>query len=228
MDRKGQKRASQHLLVLKNRHAKFISEYVKRKFPGIYTEADSYYNHLNTANPNKRDLTKTHQFLVDTTSYTDHNHYYRRKKTKTVTQEHTTTTTATTITTINDSMVLRVPMLTQNEVQVTKDTTKTSRTSSLMPNKTSEGTKTSQTSSLMPDKTSEGSLLMPNDVYEELIGALRADPDLQRILDDFTTPDDVPDDVPDLSMDSMDTELEKIFNQTDQTPLERELSGFNP
>ena len=206
MDRKAQKRASQHSLVLKNRHAKFISEYVKRKFPDIYTEADSYYNQLDTANPNKRDLTKTHQFLVDTTSYTDHNHYYRREKTKTVRQEHSTTTT-TTITTINDSMVLRVPMLTQNEVQATKDTTKTS-----------------QTSSLMPDKTSEGSLLIPNDVYEELIGALRADPDLQRILDDFT----IPDDVPDLCTDTMDTELEKIFNEMDPTPLERELSGFNP
>ena len=122
MDRKTKKKTAQQVLNIKSRHARFITEYVLRKAPQIYAEANSFYNTLKATHPNKRDLTKTHEFLVRTTNYTDYRDYYSRKKLKRYEQRSTTTTTTTTTTTRVDNMALNIDLLTP---EVVAENTKT-------------------------------------------------------------------------------------------------------
>ena len=122
MDRKTQKKNSQRLLAVKSRHARFITEYVKRKEPQLYAEADRFFNTLKASHPEKRDLTKTHRFLVETTKYSDYRDYYNRNKLKRYRQSSTTTTTTTTTTTRVDNMQLNVELLTP---EVAKENTTT-------------------------------------------------------------------------------------------------------
>ena len=93
MDRKAKKKASQKALALKNRKARFITEYVKRKNPQLYLEGETFYNRLVQADPKKRDQTKTHAFLTETTKYKDYRDFYTRKKLKLYKQRAITTTT---------------------------------------------------------------------------------------------------------------------------------------
>ena len=112
MDRKAQKKSSQQVLNVKNRHGRFITEYILRKHPKLYAEADAFYNKLRSENPNKRDLTKTHEFLVETTSYVDYRDFYCRKKLKVHQKKNqTVTTTTTTTTTRQDTMQLNIELL---------------------------------------------------------------------------------------------------------------------
>ena len=116
--RKTQKKTAQKALNDKSRHSRFIAEYVLRKEPEVYKEANSFYDMLKGKHPNKRDLTKTHEFLVGTTSYVDYRDFYCRKKLKhrkesTIT---TTTTTTTTKTTRVDNMELNIDLLTPQTV----------------------------------------------------------------------------------------------------------------
>ena len=117
MDRKAQKKNAQQALNIKNRHSRFITEYVSRKHPQLYTEADTFFKKLKAANPNKRDLTKTHEFLVETTKYTDYREFYCRKKLKVHRKEQTVTTTTTTTTTMKNNMELNVELLTPEVVK---------------------------------------------------------------------------------------------------------------
>ena len=116
MERKAQKKYSQQVLNFKNRHARFISEYVLRKHPQLYAEADAFHNQLRAANPGKRDLTKTHEFLIKTTKYTDYRDFYSRKKLK-VHRQQTVTTTTTTTTNHENNMELNIELLTPEVVK---------------------------------------------------------------------------------------------------------------
>ena len=113
--RKNQRRNSQKTLLAKRRDNSFIAEYVRRKAPGLYSEAEGFLNHLRTLHPEKRDYTKTHEFLVSTTGFTDYKEYYNRKrlnrfKQKESSRNTTTTTTMTTTTTV-DNMELNVVLM---------------------------------------------------------------------------------------------------------------------
>ena len=119
MERKTQKKYSQQVLNVKNRHARFMTEYVLRKHPQLYAEADAFHNQLRAAYPNKRDLTKTHEFLVETTKYTDYRDFYCRKRLK-VHKQQTVTTTTTTTTKHQDNMEINIELLTP---QVVKENT---------------------------------------------------------------------------------------------------------
>ena len=186
--RKIQKKTSQQLLAAKSRHARFITEYVRRKEPELYAEADRFFNTLKAMHPDKRDLTKTHKFLVQTTQYADYRDYYNRKKLKRYKQSSTTTTTTTTTPTRVDNMELNIELITPEVVD--------------------ENT----TTPLQP---------MPDDVYNDLLARIRADPDLQPILEDMIAPQ-VTDTVE-------DPELKEILDGLEQTPLEKELDdmGYN-
>ena len=115
MDRKTQKSNAQKILNVKNKHARFIAEYVFRKEPQLYKEASNFHNMLKAKHPYKRDLTKTHEFLVQTTDYSDYRDFYNRKKLKRHQQSSTTTTTTTTTTRV-DNMELNIDLLTPEVV----------------------------------------------------------------------------------------------------------------
>ena len=116
-NRKIQRKNSQKALAAKSRDARFITEYIKRKAPQLYKEADDFLNHLRQLYPHKRDYTKTHEFLVSTTGYTDYHEYYNRTKLNRFKQKasKTTTTTTTTTTTI-DNMELNVVLMPERVV----------------------------------------------------------------------------------------------------------------
>ena len=161
MDRKDKKKASQKALVIKNKKARFITEYVKRKNPQLYLEGETFYNRLQQEYPQKRDHTKTHEFLTKTTKYKDYHDFYSRKKLKQYAQKATTTTTTktTTTTTIhNEEMQLCVELL---PPEVAK----------------------ANTGPLLPP--------VPEDVYQDLLDQIRRDPQLRDILDSMPSPPDV-------------------------------------
>ena len=112
--RKIQRKLAQKALGQKSRQCRFITEYVLRKHTAIYQEACAIYNELRAKYPDKRDLTKTHDFLVRTTNYRDYRDYYNRIKQAKVRKVSTTTTTTTT--TKVDNMELNIGLLTPQVV----------------------------------------------------------------------------------------------------------------
>ena len=210
MDRKAQKKAAQKALNMKSRHARFISEYVQRRHPNIYAEGCRFYNTLKAANPEKRDLTKTHAFLVETTNYVDYRDFYNRKRLKSYRKRITTTTTTTRV----DNMELNIQLMTPETV---------------VENKTMQ--------------------VMPNNVYEDLLSTINADPDLKSIFDGMTDPQaehaledpilkEILDDTPlekGLFDGMTDPQAEHALEDpilkeiVDDTPLEKELNkmGYN-
>ena len=108
--RKNQKRQAQKDLLEKRRNATFIAEYVKRKAPETYAEAENFLKKLRQRYPRKRDYTKTHEFLVDTTDYEDYKHYYNRTKLRRFKQNKTPSTTSV------NNMVLNIPLMPETVV----------------------------------------------------------------------------------------------------------------
>ena len=190
MDRKTKKKNAQKLLAVKSRHARFITEYIKRRTPDLYKEADEFFSILRAKHPEKRDLTKTHEFLVKTTCFSDYRDYYNRTKLRKYNKRSTTTTTTTTTSTtcVEDNMELNVVLLPQHVV------------------------KENATTPLQP---------MQDDVFQGLLEEISADPSLQSIFNDMSSPQD--NDI------IRDPEQEEIFNSLQQTPLEKELTlmGYN-
>ena len=112
--RKIQRKLAQKALNQKSRRCRFIAEYVSRKHSAIYQEANAIYHELEAKYPDKRDLTKTHDFLVKTTNYRDYRDYYNRVKQAKL-KKVSTTTTATTTTKV-DNMELTIDLLTPQVV----------------------------------------------------------------------------------------------------------------
>ena len=108
--RKNQKKQAQKDLLEKRRNATFIAEYVKRKAPETYAEAENFLKILRQRYPHKRDHTKTHEFLVDTTGYEDYMQYYNRTKLRRIKQNKTASTTSV------DNMVLAIPLMPETVV----------------------------------------------------------------------------------------------------------------
>ena len=79
MDRTTQKRVARHARSINARHDRFISAYIKKKKPEEYAKVKQLYDELNKKYPTKRDLTKTDEFLYETTGYTSFYQMYRAK-----------------------------------------------------------------------------------------------------------------------------------------------------
>ena len=103
------KRQAQKNLLHKRQDACFIAEYVKRKAPDIYAEAEGFLKTLKQRYPTKRDCTKTHEFMVSTTEYNSYEEYYRRKKPQC--KESSVRKTA-----FVDNMSISIPLLPENVV----------------------------------------------------------------------------------------------------------------
>ena len=169
--RKNQKRQAQKDLLDKRRDATFIAEYVRRKAPDTYDEAENFLKALPQQYPTKRDYTKTHEFLIKTTNYEDIHHYYNRKRrsakqnktTSTSTTVTSTTSTSTTVTstTVVDNMVLDIPVMPESVV--------------------SENTAPLET--------------IPEEIYQQIIKEITIDPALKTIFDDVCTNQDLEDDM---------------------------------
>ena len=205
MDRKTKKKTAQQVLNAKSRHARFITEYVLRKQPRIYEEANMFYNQLKAIHPNKRDLTRTHEFLVETTNYADYRDFYNRKKVKHRKQRVTTTTTTTTQV---DNMQLNIDLLTP---QVVAENTHTP----LRP--IPDGLYQQLLAELRTDPELDTIL---NDMIDPKADDLdqRTDPELDTILNDMIDPE-----ADDLDQDS---EQDAMPNDLEQTPLEKELQDM--
>ena len=119
--RRNQKKQSKKALLEKRRDSAFIAEYVKRKAPETYAEAKNFLETLRQQYPDRKDYTKTHEFLTKTTDYEDYKDYYNRKRrrakqNKTTSTSTTSTSTTSTSTTVVDNMVLDIPLLQPSDV----------------------------------------------------------------------------------------------------------------
>ena len=116
MNRKEQKRTARHILAIRTKHDRLVTAYIRNKYPKVYEEVEQYYQTLNLKYPNKRDLTKTTDFLHFTTGYGSFIDYYRaraedEKKKKDITQETHT---------VEDNMSLRIQLMDNDDVNMIK------------------------------------------------------------------------------------------------------------
>ena len=79
MDRVIQKKAARHVRSKAARHDRFIATYIMKKNKEAYAEAKQLYDDLDKKYPEKRDLTKTDEFLHKTTGYTS---FYQMSRAK--------------------------------------------------------------------------------------------------------------------------------------------------
>ena len=79
MDRVEQKRKARHVRSKAARHDRFISAYIKKKNKDVYENAKKFYDDLDQKYPSKRDLTKTDEFVHETTGYTSSYQWYQVK-----------------------------------------------------------------------------------------------------------------------------------------------------
>ena len=103
-ERNIRKRITRKSLSIKTRRDRFISGYVKQKYPEAYMEAEEFYSKIDRIYPNKRDLCKTIEFLRITTGIKNINEYYHRNRLPKVRRKNHTV----------DNMVLEIPLLSHN------------------------------------------------------------------------------------------------------------------
>ena len=241
MDRSDRKRFTRKNLSLKIKKDRFISGYIEAKCPQVYNEAMKYYEQLDSAYPQKRDLTKTVEFLYLTTGVSSFSEYYHKKRLEKGKKQPEKEPS------IVDNMVLKIPLFDPKD-------------------KNTLGSFPEQ----QEVSVHEAPLPIPDAVYENLLQELRNDPDLYAIFNDMNTsgddiidlsgeqqvcvtfeqpdeqhvtieqPDEQPDEsIPDTLCEDIvhelceDPQLRDILDDMDigeyneQTPLERELSGLN-
>ena len=98
-----QKRRARQKRSIQAKHDRLIAAYVKKRYPEVNTEAYNYYEALQKKYPNKRDLTKTQEFLFLLCQDKENDG-------KTLSNTQVTTTV------INDSMKLQIPLMDKNDV----------------------------------------------------------------------------------------------------------------
>ena len=174
---------------VQSRHDRLVSAYLKKKYPKEYKEATQYYDQLNKKYPDKRDLTKTDEFLFLSTGYTSFYQKYRaqecqKKKKKTGDDNQ-----------INDTIALKIPLMDKSDVEI----------------------------AVISEKIDD-SLLIPEDMYNNLLSEISKDPWMNAILNDIPTyPEKQV--AEQQQIDQLLDELDDILPQiTEQSPLEKELS----
>ena len=110
MDRLAQKRTSRHIRAIKIKHDRVIAQYVKRKHPEAYKDAERIYQMLDKKYPTKRDLTKTTEFLSHTTEYTTFDELYRDTYQKRKTKQMEKTIPGT------QEIRLEIPLMSANDI----------------------------------------------------------------------------------------------------------------
>ena len=220
MNRSQQKKIARRKLSEKDRHDRFISRYVKARYSEVYQEAEGFFNQLLAGNPERRDLTKTHEFLLATTSFKSHDQYYNRKRglRKQLCYD----------------MELKIPLLTQDStisnteqpleiasVNVTEE-----------PLVISDVSNTEQPLEIASVNVTEEPLVISDDLYHDLIRELRSDPELYSIFNDMNIPETIPDKVvtkippePE-NINDIIQELCDSMELNEQTALERELAAL--
>ena len=109
MDRNERKKQTRKTLCQANRQDRLISGYVKFKYPEVYAEALACYQSLDALYPNKRDLSKTIEYIQLTTGAVSYTQYYNDRKAQKKQQEKPSKTTTT-------DMALRIELLSPETV----------------------------------------------------------------------------------------------------------------
>ena len=164
---------------------------MKAKHPKLCEEAEELYVQLYKKYPEKRDLTKTAEFLAATTNYSTFTDLYRhRYKMKKINQKkkHTTGTT---------KMILQIPLMSPNNTSTFSQGDNASMSSNdealSIPEDTYNASMSSNDEALsIPEDTYNASmssndeaLSIPEDTYNALVEELLKDPELHNVFNEM-------------------------------------------
>ena len=223
-------------------HFKFITEYVKCLHQDIFKKAEELYNSTRQLYPDGvMDLTKTVEFMQTTTPNKPIPRYYSCRK--------TTTETSTT-----REMVLSIPLMVLNKNTSSPPAVSSPQAVSSPPTVSSPQAVSSPPTVSSPQAVSSPPtvssppvvsqpLPLSEEVFQQLLKELQQDPDLARILNNFSTHDmdvsqqdphplQIQDSFPqdDYCIDGMDdslyNDLWDIIMQDNATPLEKQLQFY--
>ena len=242
MESKQRKNTTRRLLTLTSKHDRFISAYLKAKYPEVYGEADEFFTQLNKLYPDKRDLRKTIEFLRITAGIKNLNeYYYRNKISKRLEKNHTA-----------DNMVLEIPLLNQNTL-TNNQNEEVNESPLVIPEEVNVhanelplvipeevNVHANEPPLVIPEEVNvhanEPPLVIPDHLYEDLIQELRKDPDLRAIFKDMNDVDlsqehqPIPETIPEVENINHliqelceDSDTHNVLNIDEPTPLEWEL-----
>ena len=159
---------------------------MKANYPKQFGEAEELYEQLNKKYPEKRDLTKTSEFLTATTkhsTFTDlYRHRYKVKKTSQK-EKHTPETT---------EMVLQIPLMAANDITTSSQGDNASMSSnndealSIPEDTYNMLTTSSQGDNASMSTNNDEALSIPEDTYNMLVEDLLKDPELRNVFNDMT------------------------------------------
>ena len=182
--------------MYRNRHSRFISEYVKARHNDIYMEADQIFRDIQEKNPHKKDMCKTEEFLKITAQYTSYAHYYNRRKTtskKPGNKDNMVCNIAPKKPKNEDNMVLNIQLISSEETS-TKNKDEIPPPAIILEQETQDEIPPPailelETQDEIPPpaipELETPQLPIPDHVYEDLLRELRNDPDLYRIFNDI-------------------------------------------
>ena len=172
---------------------KFIVKYIENVHNDIYDKVMDLYQETKKANPNVKDLTKTEQFMSAAMPGTPVPRYY--------TTRNLGVNKSTPLIQGGPTMVLEIPLEKQQSAPVVP-----------VPQQPLPSTQT-------PSSTTQP-LLMPDDMYLQLLAELQKDPNLEQILNDFQPlNNDIDDDMNPFVQDD-------LFMIDDQSLLESEIGMY--
>ena len=226
------RRTRQAMRTAERHYYKFIASYVQGKYREIYDEAQTVFTQAKAENPRVKDLTKTAFYLRRVHPDVAVPRYYNNRKLK----DQSTTPQS-------KQMVLTIPLLSLPEVAVQQETTNHGESTTSQPPEDPIQQETmnhgESTTSQPPGDSiqqeimnhGESTTLQPSEdlmlplqpeIYKSLFQDLMRDPDLQRILNDFSFNDmDVGEDI-----DGMNQHVQNdMLWQDDITPLELDIQN---
>ena len=191
---------------MKKRLERVMCGYVYHKYPEIYAEGLDLYNRLDAFYPGKKDLRKTPQYfaLVEKTKGKTEGKTKGKTegKTKGKTKGKTNSTRAT-----NDNLVLEIPLIKWGETKTTTTTTTVVEECATVGSNANGET----------NGVESTGLLMSDDMLQQIITELRADPALGSIFDDIMGNPDIP------NISPLDDDIDIDIDIPNISPLEREL-----
>ena len=173
---------------------KFICMYFEHLHPELFRKAEDLYYEAKEKNPQVKDLTKTEHFMTSVTPSIPVPRYYNNRNLKR--KNHTTQEVN------GPQMVLEIQLQSPSTLLLTEPVPVPSTVPVPPPLTSTE-----------PDSApSRQPLLIPENVYNDLLFDLQKDPQLQQILNDFTLGDelDADDDIFDMVWNDMQPELDNI------------------
>ena len=218
----------------------FIADFVKTKYPDIYTEAAILYNRINQIHPNKPNIRKTVEYRMWKNEIAEannqptkpiprqRNQFIKRLEYPNISTGSTTTGETATENTPSPTsrketnvltgvkqMVLEIPLMSQPKTQ--ESVLETAHTQSIV----EEGDQ--QETLVVEEGDQQGTLdpslmnVVPADVVEKIIADLQQDPCLKNIMDDLEKQFDV-----DEELIGLEVDIPNIYE-----PLEEELENLD-